>query len=287
MAGTGTSARTYITDEQLESFDRDGYVILPGVFNDDEIARMRREADFILELILNSSIANQRRSGRLDWMTRPDGVQLVRKIQPINDLSLYLTQVSQDPRLIEPLRTIMGDDPVLMEEKLNYKQPLPTAVQGVDIRPGDGHFPIHNDWAYYAAQDYPQTVLSSAVSMDACTEQSGPLRVWPGSHRQHLEHGPSTVGLEVLDGLIDKTAGRSVLAPAGSVMIFHVLLVHNSRPNMTADPRRLMIYSHYPKAANKGIDIRNGPGRLRESPYEMQYLRAKLAGRFTDVFKAP
>ena len=39
-----------------------------------------------------------------------------------------------------------------------------------------------------------------------------------------------------------------------------------------------MIYSHYPKAADMGYDVRNGPGRLRESPYEMEYLRMKIAG---------
>lgn len=34
-----------------------------------------------------------------------------------------------------------------------------------------------------------------------------------------------------------------------------------------------MIYSHYPKAANMGHDIRNGPNRLRESGHEWDYVR--------------
>ena len=63
-------------------------------FNQAEIARMRAEADQILELILNSSVALNRRSGRLDWRELPDGSQIIRKIQPINDLSDYLAQVS-------------------------------------------------------------------------------------------------------------------------------------------------------------------------------------------------
>ena len=48
-----------------------------------------------------------------------------------------------------------------------------------------------------------------------------------------------------------------------------------------------MIYSHYPERANMGIDVRNGPTRLRESPYELAYLRAKVTGTFQDVFTAP
>ena len=60
-------------------------------------------------------------------------------------------------------------------------------------------------------------------------------------------------------------------------MIFHSLLIHNSRSNTSGKPRRLMIYSHYPKAADLGHDVRNGPSRLQESPYEMEYFRMKIA----------
>ncbi len=49
----------------------------------------------------------------------------------------------------------------------------------------------------------------------------------------------------------------------------------------------LMIYSHYPRQSNIGHDVRNGPSRLRESPYEWEYQRAKDRGEFEDVFRAP
>ena len=69
-------------------------------------------------------------SGRLDWHLTSQGQQVVRKIQPINDLSLAFTQAAADERLTGPLRELMDDDPVLMEEKLNYKQPLPQKCGG-------------------------------------------------------------------------------------------------------------------------------------------------------------
>ena len=206
-----------LTLNQLESFYDQGYLVLPEAFNADEVSRMQSEADNVLELIVNSSLANQRRSGRLDIRETPGGKWIVRKIQPINDLSLFLAQVSADERLVTPLRQIMGDEPILMEEKLNYKEPLPEPVEGIEARQLDDRFPVHNDWAYYAAQDYPQTVLSSAICIDECTEDSGPIRVWPGSHKKHLEHGPIDNGLEVPPNLIDHNGGIEVLAPAGSV----------------------------------------------------------------------
>jgi Phytanoyl-CoA dioxygenase (PhyH) len=277
-----------LSARQLDQFHRDGYLVLPAAFGPEEIERMRAEADRILELILNSSLALGRRSGRLDWRELPDGSQIVRKIQPINDLSDYLAQVSNDPRLIGPMRQIMGHEPILMEEKLNYKQPLPQRVEGIEIRQSDDRFPVHNDWAYYRAQDYPTDILSSAIALDDNPVESGPIHVWPGSHREHLEHESApTGGLQVLPRLIDFEGGVDILAPAGSVMIFHALLVHNSRPNASGRPRRMMIYSHYPDRVDMGHDVRNGPTRVREQPYEQEY-REKVARKaYMPTFSAP
>jgi hypothetical protein len=49
--------------------------------------------------------------------------------------------------MVEPLRQIMGDEPVLIEEKLNGKQPLTQKIAGLPIRQIDDAFPVHNDWA--------------------------------------------------------------------------------------------------------------------------------------------
>lgn len=273
--------------QRLDAFHRDGYLVLPAVFSADEIARMRGEADRILELILNSSLALGRTSARLDWRELADGSQIVRKIQPINDLSSYLSEASHDPRLIQPMRQIMGYEPILMEEKLNYKQPLPVRVEGISIRPLDDRFPVHNDWAYYQAQRYPQDILSSAISLDDCPPESGPIHVWPGSHHTHLEHEAVDIGLQVKPGLIDFEGGVDILAPAGSVMIFHALLVHNSRPNASGRPRRIMIYSHYPDRVDMGHDVRNGPTRAHEQPYEARYQELVARGEFHPPFVAP
>jgi hypothetical protein len=67
-------------------------------------------------------------------------------------------------------------------------------VDGLPIRAVDDRFPVHNDWAYYRYQDYPQDILSSAVSLDDCPRASDPIHVWPGSHQQHLEHESVEIG---------------------------------------------------------------------------------------------
>jgi len=161
----------------IQHFQEHGYAAMEHVFSDDEVQRMRKEADEILELILNSSNSLERQSGRLDLVRNEAGF-LVRKIQPINDLSLYLSQISADSRLLDPMRALMNEEPILMEEKLNYKQPLPGLSFGFKTKPRDtDRFPVHNDWAYYRAQNYPQGIISSAITLDDCPAESGPIRI--------------------------------------------------------------------------------------------------------------
>lgn len=280
-----------VTDAEIERFYEDGYLVIEDAFDADEIAAMRREADFILELILNSSIANERKSGRLDLVQAADGSQQVRKIQPVNDLSLGLSRVAADDRLLQPMREIMGEEPILMEEKLNYKQPLPESISSLSgDRPTSG-FPVHNDWAYYKDNGYPQSIISSAIAIDDCRPDNGPMTVWPGTHTDHVSHETGPNGYEVPAEEVDDDAGVEVLAPAGSVMFFHSLLQHSSTPNQSSSPRRLMIYSHYPEqegeAAGMAFDQRNGPTRLRESPWELEYLRNRQLGTVEAPFSAP
>lgn len=274
--------------QMIESFERDGYVAIENAFTPDEVARMRKEADSILELIVNSSLGLGRKSRRLDLVELSNGRQIVRKIQPIIDLSLYLAEISQDERFLGPMHTIMDDKPVLLEEKLNYKEALPEALSGIEAptRTSD-RFPIHSDWAYYRSNGYPQSVLSSAIAFDDCEADSGPFHVWPGTHKEHLPHDKVDIGLEVRSGHIDPEGGIDLLVPAGTVMIFSSMLIHNSRPNTSGRPRRLMIYSHFPKAAEMGFDVRNGPSRLQESPFEWEYIRKRERGELQDSFAAP
>ena len=270
-----------------QAFLRDGYVVLPGVFAAHEVAAMRADADFILELILNSSLANERHSRRLDIRRQGDGRVVVRKIQPVADLGLHLARFAADDRLLEPMAAFMHDTPVLMEEKLNYKQPLPEmgGMELFRLPEDDDRFPIHNDYAYYQHNGYPQAVISSAIAIDDWRADNGPLLVFPGSHKRHVEHLRVRNGLAVPPGTVDETEAVPVLAPAGSVAFFHSCLIHTSKPNHSELARRMLILSHFPKQADIGFDIRNGPNRLRESPWEWRYQRLKTAGQYVDRFQ--
>lgn len=271
-----------LSQQQLDGYSKDGYVLLDPIFSPAELDEMRAEADRLIELTIDASLALDELSPRLD-MQRRDGKLIVRKIQPVNDFSELFTKVSADERIVSPLRQLLDSEPVLMEEKLNYKQiiPDPGKIEAADE--GES-FPYHTDLAYFGLDGYPRESLSSALFIDDATPENGPLRVLPGSqHREWpiQEQWPPLVE----QGVVPEEEVIDVLGPAGSLLIFHSALVHSSSENRTDKPRRLMIYSHYPSWHEIEFDRRNKPLRERGQAHESRYNEMVTAGSYSPSFK--
>ena len=285
-----------LSEANVSAFRRDGYLLIESVFTDDELAGYRDAADRILELSINSTVALGRRHPRLDAKLHDDGTVTVRKIQPINDLDPRLAAIADDERLLGPLRQLMGDEPVLMEEKLNPKQLLDTRHVDVSVLASSSFnhevglegFHLHHDWGYYRQQGYPEDTLSSAVAIDGCAGR-GPLRVIPGSHlidAPMADHDPASGSGVVVDGFFSPDDLVPLDVPAGSVMLFHAKLVHDSEPNRSGQPRRVMIYSHYPRSHDPdgNPDRRNGPVRNVSREFEQRYLDLVDANNIASQF---
>ena len=225
-----------LTDAQLRTYRKRGFVELDGLFSLDEVAQMRTEADRILELAINSSLALRACNDRLD-LREAGGRQVVRKIQPVNDLSEFLTGISNDDRLLDPMRSLLGCEPLLMEEKLNFKRPLSQRLP-IETRPAEDGFPFHHDWGYYRAQGYPQETLSSAVFLDECAPDSGPIRMVAGGHLREYPLGDGGAAPEIQEGVFTWGDAEDLLGSAGTAVVFHSKLVHHSAPNRTESHRR-------------------------------------------------
>lgn len=285
-----------LTAAELGAFHRDGYVVLPSQFLERELAPMRDAADRIFELAVNATLALERRYPRMDARFDEDGTLTLRKIQPVNDLSDVIAAIATDERLIAPMRQLMCDEPVLMEEKLNYKQAVD--LRGFDLdflrrssfNPETGleGFVLHHDWGYYRMQGYPPSIVSSAVALDDCAGR-GPIRLVPGSHLMDVPMAnpdPASGSGVVLNGYFAVDQLVPIDALAGSVMLFHAKLVHDSQPNRSGLPRRVMIYSHYPRSHDAGgePDRRNGPTRRYAQDFEAKYREMVANGSYRPRF---
>lgn len=262
---------------QFASYHRDGYLVLPGVFRESELHLLRAESDRLTDMLVNASIATGVISPRLDLRRAPDGPVCL-KIQPLSDVSDGFAAAAQDRRLLEPMRELLGCEPRLLEEKLNGKERLAADLAGLDLRDWAPEFPWHTDLHYFFLDGYPESTLSSAIALDDCTEENGPLRFIPGSQRKTDWPIRSEWPPDLAPNAVDERESRSLICSAGTVVIFHSRVVHASSANRTDLPRRLLIYSHFPATHQVREDARNRPLREAGQAHERRYAAALDAG---------
>jgi ectoine hydroxylase len=258
---------TRLTPQQRADYERDGFVVLPDVFGSDELDRLRSESDRLVDVLVNASLATGELSPRLDVRTTGEDIVLL-KVQPLSDVSPPFASIAQDERLLGPMRDLLGCEPLLLEEKLNGKEPLDVDLSALALRPWSPEFPFHTDLHYFVLDGYPEQTLSSAIALDDCTVENGALRFVPGSHT--TKDWPLKGGWppDLAEGLFDGAVQVPLVCSAGTVVIFHSRVAHASSPNRTDLPRRLLIYSHFPATHAVEPDARNRDlrvaGRLHE-----------------------
>jgi phytanoyl-CoA hydroxylase len=221
-----------------------GFVLVPRVFDAETIARMRAEADAMLERVLAAG-NNVEATWKGGWRERligrggkgDDGVssdrlsEIAAAVSSIHDVqyhSAYFMRIIMDERLTGVVAQLIGDDVQLHHTKYHVKPPSLGAP-----------FPMHQDYPYFPHESH--TMLAAAVHIDAADVENGCLCVVPGSNQlgpiQHQTDGAYFLPLD------EWPLERAVPCEAneGDVLIFSYLTVHGSYINRSARPRRLLL----------------------------------------------
>jgi phytanoyl-CoA hydroxylase len=211
------------------AFDRDGYVVVPGLFGSDEVDRLRehymslrRRPRYDNDFVGVESDARDplRRYPRMAQMHRWDGTSL---------------RWLLDARLRERLAALLGSDPYAVQTMVYFK---PAGSRGQAL---------HQDNFYLRAQ--PGTCIAAWMALDPADEANGCMLVAPGSHRWPIlctEKADTT--LSFTDVTVPVPPGQRVTPvpmDPGDVLFFNGSLVHGSGPNTTTDRFRRALIGHY------------------------------------------
>jgi len=212
------------TPEQVQAYERDGFVIVDDVFNPEEVRTLLDQVGpggKVAKHTSNMPDADGRSSKLALWMDTDGDV---------------FGAVSVSPRIVTRARMLLREDVYHWHSKVMLKE----------ARTG-GAWEWHQDYGYWYGDGCPYPrMVSCMLALDTATKENGCLKVIPGSHLLgRLDHGKRAgqAGADVERvALIEQKLGvRYCEAKAGSVLFFHANLLHASEANLSDFPRRAYI----------------------------------------------
>ena len=222
-----------LTQQQIDEFNREGWLFLPELFRAEEVELLAREAVRIYD------------TNRPEVWREKSGAPRTAFAAHLYNEAFGL--LGAHPRMIEPVEQIFGEKVYMHQYKINAK----SAFTG-DV------WQWHQDYGTWKRDDgMPEPrAMNIAVFLDDVLPINGALMIIPKSHKQGvLEAGHDksttsyplwTLDKETVTRLANDAAGPDgvgIVAPtgkAGSVLMFHGNLVHASPPNITPYPRKIV-----------------------------------------------
>lgn len=190
-----------LSAEQLSSFERDGYLIIPNFFSAEVAAALRTRSDELLDSFdfsthpktkFSTGIKSDKHVGDDYYLTSGDKIRFFLEENSLNENGTLRVEKSRavnkighgihlrDPLFFEfstkpELQAIVRSlgcfkDPRMLQSLVIFKQP----------RIG-GAVPPHQDTAFLYTE--PHSSIGFWFALEDCTEENGCLSFIPGSHR--------------------------------------------------------------------------------------------------------
>ena len=213
---------------QVETFDTDGFVVVPGLFDDEEMRRISAWTD---ELQALPEVPGRCMMYFESSMLRPEA-RILQRIENFCPFHAGFASLCGGDKLRGVVSRLFGEPAVLFKDKINFKLPG-----------GDGFKPHQDQQAGWSV--YADLFITAMVSLDATTAENGCLELCAGQHARGLlgdEWTPLT------DGDMRRLGTRPVPTRPGDAVFFDSYTPHASGPNLTAEPRRVL-YVTYNRAS--------------------------------------
>ncbi|MFI9051735.1 phytanoyl-CoA dioxygenase family protein [Streptomyces sp. NPDC053427] len=226
-----------LAEEMSAQYDRDGFILVPGVFSHSELASIK------------AALAEDVTVKGPHLITEDDG-ETMRAVYASHTRHPLFRDLITSERLLGPAMQLVAQDLYVHQFKINTKRPF-----------GGESWAWHQDYPVWRDADrMPEPrAVNVAVFLDDVTEFNGPVVFLRGSHQlgseasrrregdqadEHIDphdYALSTTDLSRLAGVHEMTSPKG---PAGTVVFFHPEIMHGSAPNISPFPRDLLIATY-------------------------------------------
>ncbi|WP_170285664.1 phytanoyl-CoA dioxygenase family protein [Microbacterium rhizomatis] len=242
---SGMTPRDYhLSDEEIASFDENGYVILRDRIPADLLRKLQQAST---RWIADGHALESESDGDGDYnfATRPSGRVLFRINYLHNKHEAASLELLGSPQMLGIAESLAGADFVPTYESLVFKNT------------GDGA-PI--DWHQDAVHPRTHRIFNVDVYLDESRKGAGSLRVAPGSQKQIVD----VCQLQEEFGWDAPGVIQTELNP-GDVLVHDVMLVHGSEATLANKLRRTIYF-----------EFRSAQQILAEGPWDADFIDRRL-----------
>ena len=225
-----------LTPEQKESFDDNGFLVVPKMYSDDEMSEMRKQFhELITEVegrpkVMSYSYMDAHPEYGIDPYN-PRNVEGMMDHPMAND---YWFNHVTDARIVNVLVDLFGPDIDFHNGKVRNNPPGFVNDQG-----------WHQDWPY---EKHTVPELAAAITyLDETDADQGATSAVKESHKKG--EWETVTGHTIADELVDPKLVEVVKAQPGDVLFIHVLVVHTAGHNYTKQSRHKIINEYKTRAA--------------------------------------
>ncbi len=219
------------SDEDVRTFNRQGFVLVRSLFSAEEAAMLSQYARADQQLVAAATT-------RLD----SQGARTTLSLDNAIGDDLYAAVV-RSRRIVEPMSKFLDDEVYHYHHKMMLKEPKV-----------GGAWEWHQDYGYWYNYGclYP-TMASCFIAVDPATRENGCLQVIPGSHHLgRMDHGKvgeqTGADPERVEAVLKRLPIVYVEMKPGDGLFFHGNLLHRSDQNHSEHPRWALICCYNTKS---------------------------------------
>ena len=229
----------------IEDFERDGYIAIPELYNQEQIAQINENIDrYVRDVVPTMPPTRVYYEDKTDKST-------LKQIQSMFEYDSYFAQ-------------LMNQGPVKsIAESLLQENVIPINMQFFNKPPASGGpTPPHQDGYYFHLN--PCRAVTGWLALEPVDEQNGCIHYVRGSHKpsKFRPHGKSNVlgfSQGITDFGCDSDLQNSVgfPGPAGTFLMHDARTIHYADANLSTDrSRRALGFIYYAESAKEDIEAK-------------------------------